>query len=269
MKVIKALGLKEPILITLIGGGGKTTTLFKLGEELVLEGESVLLSTTTAMLIPPPSAYDLRIITKDVNEAKRRVKENVNARRILLGREIIAKNKIKGFAPYEMDEIYKENKNRYFLVEGDGSNGRSLKIPDVHEPQVPLLSSITIIVIGADILGKEINPENVHRPHLIQGIIQKCGNIVDKNLLLDLISQPLGITKGIPENSKKVILFNKIKSSDQYEYIYNLSEEIISKNKYKDNKVKNYKVPPREINRILLGEMQDTDPILAVLGEEE
>ncbi|MBU5676190.1 putative selenium-dependent hydroxylase accessory protein YqeC [Alkaliphilus sp. MSJ-5] len=253
MKLIEALGLKEPILITLIGGGGKTTTLFRLGEELSHSDESVMLTTTTAMFMPSSSTYDLSIITKSADEAKKRIKENLNIKRILLGKEITTENKLKGFTPEEMDEIYKENKGRWFLVEGDGSNGRSLKVPDIHEPQVPSTSGITIILIGTDILGKEINKENVHRHHLISELIQKCGSNVDKKLIIDLAVHPLGITKGIPNDSKKVILFNKVRSNtDSFLCLCKLSSEILQKS---DN-----------IKHILLGEVQDKDPILEVLG---
>lgn len=274
MKLIEALKLENPILITLIGGGGKTTTLFRLGEELALQKQSVVLTTTTAMFMPHKSTYDVSIITKSVDKAKKAIKENRNAKRILLGREITSENKLKGFSPNEMDEIYKENKERWFLVEGDGSNGRSLKIPDTHEPQVPSLSSITIILIGSDVLGNEINSENVHRDHLIHKLIPKCGRYVDKDLLLNLIFHPLGITKGIPSSSKNIILFNKVKSSENLEEISNLSKDISIENEKNIKSKRCYThINSNEdflsfvnISYILLGEVQDEDPILEVIN---
>lgn len=275
MKIIEALNIKEPTLITLIGGGGKTTTLFRLGEELRCLDERVVISTTTAIFMPDPSTYDIRIITKSVDEAKRKINKNPNAKSILLGKEITPENKLKGFTPYEMDEIYRENKDRWFLVEGDGSNGRSLKIPAKHEPQVPSSSCVTIILIGADIFGKEINEKNVHRHHLLNELIHKYGDNVDKNLVLDLIFHPLGITKGIPNSSKKVILFNKARSSKSngYDYfsLFNLSREILQTSKEKCpscilSKEHGFTYIDNGIFSILLGEVQDEDPILEVLG---
>ncbi len=266
MEITKALELKDPVLITLIGGGGKTTTLFRLGEELSYSGKSVVLTTTTAIFMPKPSTYDVRIITKSINEAKIRIKENQNAKRILIGKEITTENKLKGFTPEEMDEIYKENREFWFLVEGDGSNGRSLKVPDIHEPQVPSLSSITIILIGTDILGKEINKENVHRHHLIHKLIQKCGSNVDKNLIISLSLHPLGITKGIPTSSKRIILFNKVRSSGKYDEISNLSKEIIAKTKDQETDTENYKGSNSRIDAIFLGEAKDKDSILEILS---
>lgn len=262
MKLIEALGLEDPTLITLIGGGGKTTTLFRLGEELVCKNQPIVITTTTSIFMPKPSTYDVSIITKDIYEAKEKVKENQDKKRILLGREIITGNKLKGFTPSEIDEIYIDNKDRWFLVEGDGSNGRSLKIPDTHEPQVPSLSSVTIILIGADILGKKINIDNVHRHHLINEIIQKCENIVDKKLILDLVFHPLGITKGIPNTSNRVILFNKIRSSGKLEEIYDLSEEIMTNIKVHKFTAKECKDAYSRIDAILLGEVRNEDPIL-------
>ena len=264
MKIKEALKLNDPILITFIGGGGKTTTLFRLGEELSAEEQPILLTTTTSILMPPPSAYDLAIVTEDVAEAIRQVRNNENKGRILLGKNITTENKLKGFLPKEMDRIYKENRERWFLVEGDGSNGRSLKIPEDHEPQVPSFSSITVILIGADILGKEINKENVHRHHLIQPLTQRTQQYVDKSLIFDLISHPLGITKGIPEDSKKVILFNKISTQgkESLEILRGLSEEMI--NEGKDAPIH----PQCRISSILLGEVQDKEPIIEIVGED-
>lgn len=264
MRIKEALKLNHPILITFIGGGGKTTTLFRLGEELSAEGQPVVLTTTTSILMPPPSTYDLAIITDDVAEAVGQIKNNKNKTRILLGKNITSENKLKGFSLEEMDRIYKEHRERWFLVEGDGSNGRSLKVPEDHEPQVPSFSSITVILIGTDILGKEINKENVHRHHLIERLTQRTQQYVDKSLIFDLIFHPLGITKGIPEESKKVILFNKISTQGKgvLEVFKALSEEIIKESKDA------HMHPQCKISWILLGEFQDREPIIGIVGED-
>ena len=52
MTLKEALGLKNEGMLSLIGAGGKTTTLFCLADELFREGSRVLVTTTTKIFKP-------------------------------------------------------------------------------------------------------------------------------------------------------------------------------------------------------------------------
>jgi probable selenium-dependent hydroxylase accessory protein YqeC len=51
----EAFSLREKEVISLIGGGGKTTLMFALGKELSLRRKGILLTTTTKIWDPEPS----------------------------------------------------------------------------------------------------------------------------------------------------------------------------------------------------------------------
>ena len=54
----EALDLRRGEMISLIGAGGKTTTMFRLAKELREEGRKVLLTTTTQISKPSKPHVD-------------------------------------------------------------------------------------------------------------------------------------------------------------------------------------------------------------------
>lgn len=52
MQLKEALGFERGEMISLIGAGGKTTTMFRLAQELRDEGRKVLVTTTTKIFKP-------------------------------------------------------------------------------------------------------------------------------------------------------------------------------------------------------------------------
>ena len=63
MTLKEALGLKKGKMVSLIGAGGKTTTLFFLARELWEEGGKVLVTTTTKIFKPAkPHVHKLFLV---------------------------------------------------------------------------------------------------------------------------------------------------------------------------------------------------------------
>ncbi len=65
MKLIQALDVRRSEVISLIGGGGKTTLMFALAGELAATGEAVITTTTR---IFKPSASETFLILEPVVE---------------------------------------------------------------------------------------------------------------------------------------------------------------------------------------------------------
>ncbi len=135
-----------------IGGGGKTTLLRILGEELSWEGSRVLLCTTTKIRPFPdiPLATDLAELT-----ALGRF-----CRLLCCGAPVPGAEKLT--AP---DIPMRELAARfdYVLVEADGSAQRPLKAHAPYEPVVPPEAGQVILVAGASGFGRPIR-EAAHRP---------------------------------------------------------------------------------------------------------
>ena len=153
------LGIR-PGLTAVIGGGGKTTLLRTLGEELAGEGFRVLLCTSTK-IFPFP---DLKTWTGSSEEA---LGEALAARRL-----VCAGTPLSGLGKLSAPEIPMERLAAladYVLVEADGSAGRPFKAHAPHEPVIPPEANRTVCVLGASGFGRPV-AEAAHRPALFAAL---------------------------------------------------------------------------------------------------
>lgn len=144
---------------SVIGGGGKTTLLRSLADELVAEGKTVILATTTHFL--PFSGIDT-VVSADEFEVARQVKAQ---RVICVGTPAhearnagkLASSRI---APQDLASLAD-----FVLVEADGSRHMPVKAHSNHEPVIPGGSDLTIMVVGASAFGRPV-AQTVHRAEL-------------------------------------------------------------------------------------------------------
>ena len=151
MALAKLLGIR-PGVTAVIGGGGKTTLLRILGEELAAGGKQVLLCTTTKIL-PFPGLPCAR--AGEELEALRR-----EHRLLCVGTLLPDTGKLT--AP-EMPMAELAARFGYVLVEADGAARRPLKAHAPHEPVIPAEANQTICVVGASGFGQPI-ADAAHRP---------------------------------------------------------------------------------------------------------
>lgn len=141
----------RPGVTAVIGGGGKTTLLRTLGEELALR-HTVLLCTTTKIL-PFPGIPCAR--TAEELDTLRRQHTLLCA-----GTDVSGTGKLT--APsLSMAEL--AARFDYVLVEADGSARLPLKAHASHEPVIPPEANQVICLVGASGLGRSI-AEAAHRP---------------------------------------------------------------------------------------------------------
>lgn len=143
----------RPGVTAVIGGGGKTTLLRTLGEELAQHGR-VLLCTTTKIL--PYS--DLPFA------GNRQELEQLWDKYPLLCAGAVLPETGKITAP-DMTMAELSARFDYVLVEADGAARRPLKAHASHEPVIPPEANQTICVVGASGFGRPIR-EAAHRPEL-------------------------------------------------------------------------------------------------------
>ena len=151
MALAKLLGIR-PGVTAVIGGGGKTTLLRTLGEELAAGGKQVLLCTTTRIL-PFPGLPCAR--TGAELEALEREHRLVCAGTPVPGTEKLTSPET------PMAELAAQFD--FVLVEADGAARRPLKAHAPHEPVIPEEANQTICVVGASGFGQPI-ADAAHRP---------------------------------------------------------------------------------------------------------
>jgi len=147
----------RPGVTAFTGGGGKTTILRTLGEELAGAGNRVLLCTTTKFF-PFPGLPNL---TDPAGEA---LAAALETRRLVCAGTPVPGTGGKLTAPgIPMARL--AALADYVLVEADGSAGRPLKAHAPYEPAVPPEAGQTVLVVGASGFGRPIAGA-AHRPAL-------------------------------------------------------------------------------------------------------
>ncbi len=168
----------------IIGGGGKTTLMYALAEELRKEG-SVIVCTSTHIRVPdryPLVTGDAEAVRKALEEyevicagtyaqeGKNPMDDRVPGSAGTFAEEgaqgsgnmAAAMRKLTSSAASfaEMAELAD-----FVLVEADGSKGLPLKAHAAHEPVIPDVAGRVILVVGADGFGKPVR-EVCHRPEI-------------------------------------------------------------------------------------------------------
>jgi len=198
--------LRQRELVSLVGGGGKTTAMFKLAAELKAQGASVLVTTTTAIYQPENINYDTLIIGKQAPLPTPGI--------TVWGREKTAENKLLGTDPELINELFNHQVFDFILVEADGAKGCPVKAPAAHEPLVPAATTKYIGVIGLSCLGTSTGEGLVHRPEIWCSLTgAQPGEIISEVHLTTLIRDPNGLFKNAPAHSQRYLLLNQAQTS--------------------------------------------------------
>lgn len=144
----------QPGVTAVIGGGGKTTLLRTLGQELAKD-HSVLLCTTTKIF--PFS--DIPCARTEMELARLRQSCSL----LCAGREVPGTGGKLTAPSVPMARLAEWFD--YVLVEADGSAHRPMKAHASHEPVIPPDANQTICVVGASGFGQPIH-DAAHRPEL-------------------------------------------------------------------------------------------------------
>lgn len=221
------INLKRKELLSFVGAGGKTTTIFKLAKDLKMLGKKVLVTTSTAIFYPEKNEFDRIIVSSSDNIANSL--DIINKGTItVMGKEISKEKKLLGFSKKTIDSIYHKRIFDYILVEADGSKRKPIKFPAEHEPVIPLNTNKTIGVIGIDSIGKKINDENVHRAEQFCKVVNcELREEIDEEIIYKLIKNSKGLFKDCPLKSQKYILLNKVDNKELEKKALKIIEMII------------------------------------------
>lgn len=200
LEIYEILTLKEGDILSFVGGGGKTTTIFQLAKELINLNKKVLITTTTAMYNPDEKQYDYYFLG-DIGDF---LPENGTV--AVLG-DRVEKGKLLGSSVFTIERIASRQLFDFILIEADGSKRRPIKAYAHHEPVIPSCTTMTVGVIGLDCLGKRIE-DIAHRPDKFARVVDvDLSDKIDENMIVRLILHKKGLFKD--SVGRKVLLLNK------------------------------------------------------------
>ena len=209
MTIEEALSLKNREVISLVGGGGKTTLMFALGNELSSKGKGIVVTTTTKIWEPAPSPSFALFLSEKFSEMKKWVVNNLQKYSYLVvAQKKLTDGKLQGIVPQWVEELDSLPGVSFVLVEGDGAAGRSLKAPREGEPVVPLNTSLLIPVVGIDALGCPLEERHVFRSKIAARVLNMAlGSTVTEAMITRLLEQ---IIKVRPPNARVIPFINKV-----------------------------------------------------------
>lgn len=202
-------------LVTLVGGGGKTTLMYALAREVRAAGGSVIVTTTTRIL-PHPRL----LLTQETRPE--RLRTLLEAHGILcLGRRS-PEGKLRGAGGLEVCR----DTAQAVLVEGDGAKCRPLKAPADYEPVIPPESGAVVAVAGMDCLNRPIR-DACHRPERVCALLGKPPEaLVEPEDVAQILSSPQGGRKSVEPHMVFRCVLNKAELAPQgAERIRRLLEE--------------------------------------------
>jgi probable selenium-dependent hydroxylase accessory protein YqeC len=193
----------RPGLTALIGGGGKTTLMHRLADELSRRG-TVIVCTSTKILIPEAMPV---IPGKSAEE----IFAALNSSRVICVGTGIGNGKLS--APAIPFDKLKELAD-YVLVEADGAHRLPVKAHAPYEPVIPACADRTILVIGADAFGNPI-ADICHRPEIFAS---------RADVEIQSAVTPEAVARVIAEEGLGDILYiNKTESEERAAYARSLS----------------------------------------------
>lgn len=211
----RALGLESARLVSLCGGGGKTSLMFALAGEWAAAGERVLVTTTTRI-----AAAEARgraaVIGTGADEVLARARQLDSRLLIATAGPDTDPEKLVGLGPDEVDELAGDGRFTRVLVEADGSKRRPLKAPASHEPVFPRATDVVVMVAGLSGLGRPLLEETVFRHEIwsrLTGL--RHGAPVTAASLAQVVLHEQGLARGSPDQARRVLFLNQADDAER------------------------------------------------------
>lgn len=247
-----AFGLRpDKALVSIVGGGGKTSLLFGLAAAFAPAGRVVVTTTTrifaAQMKLAPAVVYE-----DDLSP----LAEALDSHRVCLVVGEVEGEKARGVAPDLPGRLLARPDVDLVLVEADGSRMRPVKAPAEHEPVIPPETTLLIPVAGLDALDGPLEAV-AHRPDRIRAILGAAAapeRLTDDDRLTPaglarLLADPRGGLKNAPAGARVIPLLNKV-------------EDAVSLGQARDTAAWLLQRP--HIERVVLGALRTPRPIREV-----
>jgi probable selenium-dependent hydroxylase accessory protein YqeC len=201
-------GPTHPCVIALVGGGGKTTTMFGLTRLLQARGLRVVATTTTKMGVSQTGG--LAVVGTSVAEVVAGIARHGAVVSVESVRGPGDRPKVGGPHESTIDELINSGQVDAIVIEADGSRRHNVKAPAHYEPVIPACATHVVALIGADALNEVIG-DVAHRPDQLAAML---GALVTDRLTPERAAQLLmsesGSRKSVPANATFVVAITKV-----------------------------------------------------------
>jgi molybdenum cofactor cytidylyltransferase len=212
ISIAKALRVTRGSVVSFVGGGGKTTSMFRLADELSSEGARVVTTTTTHISKEQVRIAPAAITLDEIDQLTARLNQHGHC--LLIGPPD-GKGRVYGASSELIAELHGRPDVDVVLVEADGSRSLPFKAPGQYEPVVPEATTILAPIAGLNSIGQPLDESHVHRSELAAELAQQpLGSAITPRTLARVLSHPQGGGKNCPPGARLVPILNKADSDE-------------------------------------------------------
>jgi probable selenium-dependent hydroxylase accessory protein YqeC len=176
--------------------------------ELRRRGLSVVTTCTTHMQLPTSggTAAPLVVVEEEANWLA-----TVKARLGQYGSVTVIENrtradKLRGLDPVMIDPL--RSLADCVVIEADGARGRSLKAPADHEPVIADETTLSVVIVGLDVLGEPLHERFVHRVEVVKRLAKAppASEVTNDVVVAAVVA---GYFPKLPRHGRRLVLLNK------------------------------------------------------------
>lgn len=217
MLLREAFRIQPKEVVALVGGGGKTTAMFRLANELAAQGRHVISTTTTRIFAAQIKLAPHSLVFDPSPAFIRRVQTELSRHpHILIVGETNAEGKAFGISPELVDALTGVDEVDAVIYEADGSRMRPFKAPAAHEPVIASSTTLLVPVVGIQAVGTALDGENVHRPEIVAQLARsELDQAITPEMVARVLTHPEGGLKNKPRAARVTALVNQVESDAQ------------------------------------------------------
>jgi probable selenium-dependent hydroxylase accessory protein YqeC len=199
-------------LISIVGAGGKTTTMYTLASELASQGRRVITTTTTNIYFPKQGETDTLIVSPETLTLLKMVNAAWQQHhRVTVAGRVIGAGKLAGLQPDQPYQLLTKSGANVVIVEADGARHSMIKAPAEHEPVVPPQTNVALLMMSAEAINQPLSAEIAHRPGRVAAVLGiNQGDVLTPAHIARLMTSEQGAMKNIPEMAMVYVLITHV-----------------------------------------------------------
>jgi probable selenium-dependent hydroxylase accessory protein YqeC len=249
----EALTLDPPAVICLVGGGGKTSLMYRLARELSATGKRVLTTTTTKISVQEAAAHSAYLMTGSADTLLERLGDTPALPDQITAARAGNGSKLLGFEAREIDRLWQARAFDWIIVEADGAARLPLKAPAEHEPVIPACCHCVVGLAGLTAIGHLLTEQWVFRLPLFAQLTGLApGDRITGRAVAASLCHREGIFKGSPAHARQIVFLNQAET----EACRESGRDVVSHLAKLAHTAR--------LQRVILGQLQHTPPVIDV-----
>lgn len=221
----EAMGLNrwDYPLVSIVGGGGKTSTMNTLAADFAARGLKYVMMTTTNMFYPESEVY---------NRLSNELETALNGEGpVWIGDRVLKANgRYKLAIPDErVFEYVMENRSRFrraVLNEADGAKQRPIKVPRDYEPVIPEETDVVAAVVGMDAVERPIYEVAARPDDMAVFLGKETEELLTIEDIARIVTETTGYYKDVRPTMEFQVIINKVDDEKRMEKAMELADRI-------------------------------------------